>query len=542
MDAKRLPLPFLSRPVRVGQPYHGLLIDGKLTLSTGAQIDWPGAPYGDCYRFQVPGVPALEMTPAEVVAEASLGREWRSVALLTGHMRNYAGIVVGSNAWLYGAPDGTVWRIECDKLDVMIDPTPGVAGAQWPFPETLDFGFKVRRFGLINPDDLDGNDAPTISRSVAGQSLGGVFLSDPTNTPGTIRPDTYRRNLWYGDAPVLVLNIEDISSDGSMVLIGVNRSVEQSALAGALGRALPYSWLRVTVSGAGDDIAVNMGVELVRTYDVSSSSGFGPPLEAMHWYKPLSDDPPYRVEPDGRFPYFDEWNEAWTRSGQIVGLYFDDADNVQQVRTGQVSGATNEVGKVEIGPTQAIDFGNYRRTESLSAVTVYHGSNSVSFPGVSLTYEDTMGGSGGSGSSLTVTGGVLSPISATVQDWYSPDWGKYLNAATGPHWPWKYGVINAASGYVSVQGAWDRTGLVVARPFDFVCVARVTNKVYAVVVSAPSDIDINPHIEGAFRVLAIGSPAGWVTGPLIEDHWKASYNPATGQLATCGAGESRGWV
>lgn len=543
MDSKRLPIPPLSRPVRFGQPYHGLLVNGSLTLSTGATIEWPGAPYGDAYRFEVPGT-SLTMDPAEVAIEAALGREWRSVALLTGHMRNYAGIVVGSNAWLYGAPDGTVWRIECDKLDVMIDPTPGIEGAQWPFPETLDFGFSIRRFGLIDPDDGDGNDAPTIARIVEGQSLGGVFLSDPTNTAGTIRPATQRRNLWYGDSPVLVLNIEDISSDGSKVLIGVNRSIEQSALAGSLGRAVPYSWLRVTVAGTGDEVTVSMGVEAVRTYEISASSEFGAPMESEHWVKPLSDDPPYKVPADGRFPYFEEWHASWSRGGQIVGLYFGTDDEVLQVRTGAINGSTIETGYVEISASQEIHYGTYHRAESLSAVTIYHGVHGVSFPALSLTFEETMGGDDPQGPSLTVTGGVLAPISATVQNWYTPDWGMYMNAAVFPRWPWKYRVINGASeGWLgSGRYTWDRTGLVVARPADFVCVTRVTNKVYAVVVAAPDDIDRTPHIEGAFHVLAIGTPAGWITGPAIESHWKASYNPITNQLATCGAGDSRGWV
>lgn len=540
MDAKRLPIPLLSRPKRLGQPYHGLLVNGSLTLSTGATIEWPGAPYGDVYRFEVPGT-TLTMDPTEVAIEAALGREWRSVALLTGHMRNYAGIIVGSNAWLYGAPDGTVWRIECDRLDnpiAAIEPPLG-RGRQWPFPEVLDFTFRIRRFGVISPDSPAGDDAPVTVRVVEGQSLGGAWLSDYVPLDGTSTLSD-RRNLWIADLPWMPINIEDINSTGAQVIFGVNRSTEQSALEGAAGRASPYAWLLVTVSGNEDSgITVEMSVQEVLTYAPTSSYVASDAMGTQWWHKTLDGTVYLGDAPDWDTPDSETFTTTASQAGMTVGLYFDSADFIRRVRTSGWSGAMVESGYQTLNSDGATDSYTWVLSGEVSAVSVqFEGGASISFPSITASANRSI-----TGGTFSITGGALGSISSPDggQNWWVS--GSMRDGTAASEWPRRMATTPSyGPGRLFSHVTWWRRGAVLARLFDGLLVTRVTNKVYAVIASRERDDTITPNIPGVFKVLAIGSPAGWVTGPLIEDHWKASYNPATGQLATCGAGESRGWV
>lgn len=543
MNSKRLPIPLLSRPKRFGQPYHGLLVNGSLTLSTGATIEWPGSPYGDVYRFKVPGT-VIEMDPAEVVIEAALGREWRSVALLTGHMRNYAGIIVGSNAWLYGAPDGTVWRIECDKLDnpiAAIEPPLG-RGREWPFPETLDFTFKIRRFGVVSPDSPAGNDAPITTRVVSGQSLGGAWMSDYVPLDGTAIGLSGQRNMWIGGVPYMPINIEDINSTGSQAIFGVNRSTEQSALEGVAGRASPYAWLRVDVAGdEASGISVSMSVQEVLTYMPTLSSVNGEAVFVADWWHM----DPYGNVTSGPPPYWYTAGDpqmttvAITKSGRTVGLYFDSSDSIRRVTHGGLSGSSVESGVQTFSNSGATDSYTWTMNAEVSGVSVsFESGATVSFPSISVHAEKSM-----TSSSLVCSGGALGPISSTPetgQNWWQP--APMRDMQTG-EWPRSSPTIGAIGiGFPLGPYDWWRRGASAIRAFDGLFVTRVTNKVYAVVAQRDTNNAVIPNIPGAFKVLAIGSPSGWVTGAAIEQHWKASYNPITNQLATCESGHSRGWV
>lgn len=541
MDAKRLPLPFLSRPVRVGQPYHGVLVDGRLTLSTGATIDWPGAPFGDCYKFQVPGVPALEMTPAEVTAEASLGREWRTAALLTGHMRNYAGIVVGSNAWLYGAPDGTVWRIECDKLDSLIaaiEPALG-RGRPWPFPETLDFTFKIRRFGVVSPDSPLGDDAPITTRVVEGQSLGGAWMSDYVPLDG-FYTGSDRRNVWVADLPWLVINIEDINSTGSQAIFGVNRSTEQSALESAAGRASPYAWLRVDVTGdAASGIAVSMAVQEVVTYSTSSSYLAADLVDTQWWHRSLDGSVSLGDAPEWSTADAETYTTDAIQGGLTVGLFFDSSDAIRRVRTSGWSGSMVETGYQTRNSEGVTDSYTWTLNGEVSSVSVaFEGGTTVSYPSITASASRSI-----TSGTFSIVGGALGAITSPDggQNWWIS--GSMYDGSAASDWPRRLPTTPSyGPGLLFSHVTWWRKGAVLLRQFDGLFVTRVTNKVYAVVASRERNDTMTPAIPGEFKVLAIGSPSGWTTGNAIAQHWKASYNPITGQLATCEAGHSRGWV
>lgn len=79
------------------------------------------------------------------------------------------------------------------------------------------------------------------------------------------------------------------------------------------------------------------------------------------------------------------------------------------------------------------------------------------------------------------------------------------------------------------------------RGFETVYLRRVTNKVYAVVAS---NQDVGrwpvPFPLGS-RVVALGTPSGWISGPALENANYASYQPVTGQLAHSPS-DTLGWV
>lgn len=536
MENPRVPLPGQSRPQRLGQPYHGLLIDGVLTLSTGRKITWPGAPYGDCYPFAVPGMPTIALSPTELALETAAGREWRNVALLTGLHRNYGGISVGKNAWLYAAPDGTVWRIECPQLGIDVQPIepPLGRGRRWAFPANVDFEFKIRRFGVVSP--YGGEQAPLITRMLPAVSLGGEFLSDEI-PPSTNLPAAMRRNPWAADLPVMPINVEDVNSTGSRVLVGVNRTVEQSAGAGLNGRGYPYSWLMISVTGSGADIAIDVSVHRVWSLTGTSDNALGSPMVPEWWVWTDSGGATLSDPPD--YSYHATATSAWNQSEMPVGFYFDAADQVQEVKIGPRGYTSVESGKLTINSDMSLLDLARDLTEVLTPIDVSLGPNVMSFGSVVLEFVERT-----AYMTLSIKGLVTGDLSGgSEQTWFGPSRYQGHPPGLGDRYP--KSDINIRPYERKLGSAGVRAALYGAaclRGLDSLVVVRVTNKVYAVLCLAESDLSKTPKLIGDNRVVAIGSPAGWIRSSAIAQHWKASYNPLTGELATCEASHTRGWV
>lgn len=85
-------------------------------------------------------------------------------------------------------------------------------------------------------------------------------------------------------------------------------------------------------------------------------------------------------------------------------------------------------------------------------------------------------------------------------------------------------------------------GHLLLREFDGLVLTRISNKVYGAVALGP----VYPHNTPATsypvgsRVVALGTPDGWVTGSDIGTHTRASYQPDTGEFAHSDG--SLGWV
>lgn len=100
-----------------GNPYHGLVEGGVLTLTTGDTREvttatlQSGRP-GDviAWRQPTPPPPPIQ-TPEQQAADAAAGMEWRDYALLYGLRRVNGKSLGGVNTWIYAAPDRSRWLI-----------------------------------------------------------------------------------------------------------------------------------------------------------------------------------------------------------------------------------------------------------------------------------------------------------------------------------------------------------------------------------------------------------------------------------------------
>ena len=588
MDSLRHNLPAPAHPKRLGQPYHGLLRGGVLTLSNGRQIAWPFignaasdpvSTAGDCYVLRVPGTPPVTLPPAELAAEAAAGREWRSYALLNGVGRSYGGIPVGIKAWLYAAPDGSVWRIECPQLNTPLQPVaadnPPIA-ERWFYPPTLDFEFRIRRFGVIAPG---GESAALYTRTVTGQSLGGAHQADPVypETSSALTPP--RRRLYIGDGRAfqyMPINIEDVNGTGSRVLFGVNRSLNQSIWSSDY--AAPRAWIEVSVSGSGASIQVEMAVLRVDAFSaptvasaVTTSTAMSVDFVNSRGGVGTATSKDTGVVNGSMEPYLPqtEFNEitgavsSSSGDGRYAGAYYDDADTVQWVRAvglyqevrAQVSGSSTF--NVVVGPTVETEDSDYTYLSAFWKIDYqWHmtgsridttrggaamGPHGFSLPDLVGRHDVSEQGSEAGwfdneeppANHYQVSRASSGRIDGAAAAWsYNDPQGLYnIQALIGVH----VDRTSSVGGYVYAGGALTPTGHfwggAAIRDFESVYVRRVTNRVYAIVGSnydaGPFPV---PYPQGA-RVIAIGTPAGWISGTDIANANYASYNPGTGQLA-----------
>lgn len=595
---KRSPIPPLGRPRLLGQPYHGLVRDGVLTLSNGKAVAAPWG-WGDCYVLRVPGVAGqgVQMTPVEAAQEAAAGRQWLDYAMLVGRQRTYGGtITVGANAWLYAAPNGTVWRIECDRLDTTtITPSAPVPPYRFGYyPAALDFTFRIQRFGVISPDEAEA--APIFTRTILNQPIGpvGGWQSDwfsvfPERTDDVNRrfPGDGRQSQW------LPINIDDINSKGSRVLICVNRSIEQqmSSQPNGLGRAYPLAWIEVSVSGqTADDIEISMSLvreQLLNAFSDSESESWQAlgGMDADVNFHEIRERPEYGGEvvarpvasvSNARLGSQDQClsGSTMTRSyqaGRCAGGYYDGSDVLCWVLTGDTTSfATMSASSQtditlfsqgytrypeptwEGGPWDCLNF-KYQGVSVVSVevrktidASVQLGPHVLQLPQLVLesssqrTWQDEAFGFYGPDITIppiqsTFSGHVRLTSVFGVHETNNTGSG-YMGSASAGY----FGSYNssAALAYPLLEsGGGVRHGLQL-RPVDNCYLVRVTNKVYAVLAEMEESVDFGT----GRKVIAVGTPHGWTMINAADTlSINTAYNPVTGQLVTH-ATQGIGWV
>ncbi len=163
-----------------GNPYHGEIVGGTLTLPDASTRTVPATTSNACFDFHVPGAPGGGDAPVPA------GGEWRDYVLLYGAGQVVYGKQVSTEAanWLYVRPDGSRWLIK------LISPTSGITANG----SSLTIYFTATRFG-----DLSGAPESGVNFNVTltsrGMDTSGV--SGLSNVPSTVS-----------------LGISDISADG----------------------------------------------------------------------------------------------------------------------------------------------------------------------------------------------------------------------------------------------------------------------------------------------------------------------------------------
>lgn len=603
MENRRSVIPPLNRPRLFGQPYHGLVVGGVLTLSNGKTVDVPWG-WGDCYVLRVPGVAGqgVQMTPVEAAQEAAAGRQWLDYAMLVGRHRTYGGtITVGANAWLYAAPDGTLWRIECDRLDTTtIVPSYPVAPLRYGhYPAALDFAFKIQRFGVISPDEAET--APISTRTILQQPVGpeGGWQSDwfsefPERTAAANRrfPGDGRQLQW------MPINIDDINSKGSRVLFCVNRSIEQQMRSqpNGLGRAYPLAWIEVSVSGQGAADSIQISMSLVRMQllgaftDTDSFSqqwrgGFVPDISFVetHFVPELggglvqvgvgSTSNP-RTTDDEIYCLASSTSHVEYQAGRCAGGYYDSSDVLCWVEAGPTISENSTTAGADIsftlysasyqrnthyewegGPWTLLAFiwwglwqGQCSTRWTLDA-SCKIGPHPYQLPQLVIE-SDYAREAGKTLSSFWANGLVSAPAFEETAGGHVK-----MTSVFGEHETYDSGSSSGFMRSIETNGVSDGWSVspsaaipllesgggvrhgLQLRPIDNVYLVRVTNKVYALL----AEMEELGFASGQ-KIIAVGTPHGWTTVNVSNNSdIGCAYNPVTGQLVTH-LTQQVGWV
>ena len=97
--------------VRWGYPWHGLCRGGSVVLPDASTRSVAQPSGGDVLALRVPGTAAIDLTPAEIVAEAAQGREWYDYTVMSGAAHSFYETPIGSNSWIWAKSATEKWRV-----------------------------------------------------------------------------------------------------------------------------------------------------------------------------------------------------------------------------------------------------------------------------------------------------------------------------------------------------------------------------------------------------------------------------------------------
>ena len=103
----------LGKPTALrGNPFHGLVKGGQLTLPNGATMPYP-QPVGEHWKkgstelIKHPNAPGITRTPEQQAEDTAAGLEWWDRAILSGNQL-YGKELPG---WIYIDPNGDRWLV-----------------------------------------------------------------------------------------------------------------------------------------------------------------------------------------------------------------------------------------------------------------------------------------------------------------------------------------------------------------------------------------------------------------------------------------------
>lgn len=240
----------VARFERWGYPWHGLATAGSLDTSTHPIVQPSG---GDTYLQRFPGVPALNLPPAQVAADALVGMQWLDYLIVSGkNQQIYGSIDLGPLGWIYGSSDGSRWWIK-------ITSGATVSG------NSATFAFSVVRFGEFNgtPETY----TRTVALSDLGQATPTVTFSSGSES-GT--------SGYSCTATTLQVDLDDVQQDGSQAVIALRSNCPAGLLSWTpswwAGERVPLGFLLVSIADGASGPTVSVSVLHSRAATLGSAN------------------------------------------------------------------------------------------------------------------------------------------------------------------------------------------------------------------------------------------------------------------------------
>ncbi|WP_213662859.1 hypothetical protein [Stutzerimonas stutzeri] len=290
----------LGRPTALrGNPYHGLVREGLLTLPNAATMPYP-QPSGEHWQrgstalIAHPNAPGITRTPEQAADDAAAGREWWTQAILSGNQL-YGAELPG---WIYIDPAGARWLVTTDLSSAHV--SGGVCTVT------------LARFGVL------GGEPETYTYNVTVPNMG---QSTPqlTGITGT-------RLRRYHTSP---------TGNGAMFEV----SVEYSQPFELFWRWRPVGWVEITLSGAGASCIPSVAVRKTRTQTLGTYVDQPTTLSVDNYYLNREPDGSHTVSqvPGGDIAATLATHNVVTSgeesgfSGWVVGMLYSAAGAVQEL-------------------------------------------------------------------------------------------------------------------------------------------------------------------------------------------------------------------
>lgn len=253
----------LKKLKNLAYPWRGYIQDGLLHLPNGSTRPAHQVLDGDTLLQRLPWAPGADLTPEETALDDAEGMQRPDYFLLsTSDHAVYGSDPLGQLAWVYGAPDGTAWKVEIVGI--------GPGQASWS-------GLvRATRYGAIGESPLTF-DAP-FSLSDRGQASPAL----PTEYIGV-----------YGSSDPGVriprsrgLRLFDISADGSRAVFG---EIQDGVRAPNFRSGIDYIpngfWLAEITGTPGVDFVAKVSTLYTREETLGDLSDTGPlePHPSISW-------------------------------------------------------------------------------------------------------------------------------------------------------------------------------------------------------------------------------------------------------------------
>ena len=295
----------LGKPTALrGNPFHGLVKGGQLTLPNGATMPYP-QPVGEHWKkgstelIKHPNAPGITRTPEQQAEDTAAGLEWWDRAILSGNQL-YGKELPG---WIYIDPNGDRWLVTTTLSSAHL--SGGVCTVT------------LARFGVL------GGEPESYAYSVTVPNMGQA-------TPA-ISGTTGTRVKRYHSSPA-----------GESAVFEV--ALEYSQGYELFWRWRAVGWVEVTLSWAGASCAVAIAVRKTRAQTLGVRIEESASLTADNYY--LID------QPDGSRTVSQQASGTWTQvaahnivttpertgfTGWVAGMLYSDAGVLQEVTLDNVA-------------------------------------------------------------------------------------------------------------------------------------------------------------------------------------------------------------